>query len=144
MFWAFHDFRIIDIHYRADMDSIDVIFEYDNRELRILIRFEGNVQMYIAPFSNGFEGDWISGSALYVSDHQLKWMNCEIDELELLEGDEKITYFQGDKIRWALVDGEGNRIPIPDHLIHQFWRALNYETMEYEEETHDFTVIPLN
>ncbi len=140
MIWEFHDFRIIDVTYSAEKDTINVLFEYDDRTLRILLQFTGNVQMYIAPID--FEADWISGAALHIINGQYQWINCEQEELEFIRPDEKITYFQGDSMRWAIVDKDGNRLPVSEEMLHQTWRILNYETMEYEEEVHDFTVIP--
>lgn len=140
MFWEFHDFRIIKVNYEAEFDRVDVIFEYDDRELRLLLRFEGNVQMYVAP--NDFEADWISGAAIFSKENQIRWMNCETDELEFVDGKYDITFFQADRILWSIIDKKYNHLPIPDDFLHQKWSVLNYKTMKYEDEFHDFTVVP--
>ncbi len=141
MFWSFHDFRITEVNYSAEKDSVDVVFEYDDRKLRVLLRFEGNVQMYVAPVD--FEADWIIDATLFTIENQLQWIQCSDDETDLIKS-EGITYFRGDTIRWAIIDGTGNRLPVPDDMLHQRWEVLNFETMEYEEEYHSFSVTLAN
>lgn len=138
MFWEFHDFRIIDVNYSAATDSVKVLFEYDDRELRVLLCFIGNVEFFVAPVD--FEADWIFGAALQVYNHQLRWVNCELDENESINSDKKITFFLGDYIKWAIVDKDGNNLEIPDYILHQRWRGYNRKTHQYEEECHEFTV----
>ncbi len=138
MFWNFHDFRIVDVKYSGAKDLIEVLFEYDDKTLYILLRFEGNVQFYVAPVD--FEADWIMCAALRSYDNQMQWINCEVNGNESIESFKGTTFFQGDSLKWAIVDRDRKSIPVSDEFLHQQWREYNYETKRYEEKSHDFTV----
>ncbi len=141
MFWRFHDFRITDVNYSAINDTVDVLFEYDDKQLYVLLQFQGHVHFYVECVD--FEADWMLGATLHkCSNNQLRWIKYEIDESDYDKTFEKVTYFQGHTIKWAIVDKDGNTLPVPDDLLHQRIKYYNYETKQYEEEYHDFTVTP--
>ncbi|MCC8139797.1 MAG: hypothetical protein LIO67_05800 [Lachnospiraceae bacterium] len=144
MFGGFHDFRIIEVNYCGSKDSVDVLLEYDDRSLRILLRFEGYVQFYIAPVDE-YEAEWIWGVSLHRYKNQIRWINDEWRgiETEPIGSEKKITFFQGNTLIWAIVDKNGNPLPVTDDLLHPCWRTYNCETNQYDEEYHDFSVIPV-
>ncbi|MCD7893519.1 MAG: hypothetical protein LUG60_07440 [Erysipelotrichaceae bacterium] len=139
MLWGFRDFRITGVKYSAINNTIDVLFEYDNRQLYVLLQFQGHVHFYVECVD--FEDDWVYDATLHeYKNNQLRWIKCEVDESEYNKTVEGVTYFQGNTIKWAIVNKDGNTLPVPDDLLHQRIIYYNYETKQYEEEYHDFTV----
>ncbi|MCD7950539.1 MAG: hypothetical protein LUG12_09820 [Erysipelotrichaceae bacterium] len=142
MLWEFHDFRIMEVNYSATRDTVDVLFEYDTRQLYVLLQFQGHVHFYVECID--VMDDWISEATLHkCRNNQLRWIKCEVNESEFNKPVENVTYFQGNTIKWAIVDKDGHTLPVPDNLLHQRIKDYNYETKQYEEEYHDYTVIPV-
>ncbi len=131
MFWEFHDFRIVEVFYKPEMDSVSVVFEYDDRTTRVLLQFSGEVSFHVLPVD--FEADWIMGACVVVDGKQYKWMQCEKDEAPRIDYD--ITWFKGNEIRWAMVDKNNAPIEISANILHQHF----VNSIENREWDRDFT-----
>lgn len=117
MFWGFHDFRVVEIIYSAEKDRVDVILEYDTRDLRVNLRFMGDVNMNFVPTMD-FEADWISGSSMSIDEHfRILWVNDEINESEPIPSD--LLWIRGNTLNYAVVNSDNEPVQLPYEIIHQ-------------------------
>ncbi len=134
MFWSFHDFRIVDIIYKPERDIVAVVFEYDDRTMRVLLEFHGEVCLHVLPVD--FEFDWIMDACVVIDGKQYKWIQCEKEVANSLNYD--VTYFKGNEIRWAMVDKSNVSIELPQDMLHQHF----VNSIEKCEWNRDFSPVP--
>lgn len=131
LFWGFHDFRIYEVHYYPAKDRIDLILEYDNQELKVLLRLEGSVQLHYS--WQDFECDWMFGASLrLVGNKRFQWINSdEFDNCpELPDG---LFWLMSDKINWTIVDDECKPRAFSFKEFHPSWiEQKKVESGEYE------------
>lgn len=131
MFCGFHDFRIERIDYSAAPDRIDLQLEYDTHDIRILLRFIGNVSMNFIP-TDDFGADWLIGATLGIgAENRIIWAAHE--DIPLTNLPSSVLWISGNSLQYALLDEDGQTKELPEELIHQTWHELNYKTGKYED-----------
>lgn len=142
MFWSFHDFRISDIHYIPQTDTLDILFEYDDHNLLVLLRFIGKICMNLL-YSDDYETDWISGSTLYIDkNNQIVWVYDEIKDESEISAD--TMYIKSNRLHYAIVNRNGDALPIPESIIHQKYQRLNFSTGTWEYSERNFSPKSIN
>ncbi len=131
LFWGFHDFRIYEVHYYPAKDRIDLILEYDSRELKVLLRFEGTALLHYA--WQDFECDWMYGAEIRLIDNKrFQWINSEEfnNRPDLPDG---LFWIAADKITWTIVDEECKPKAFSFKELHPSWiKKRQVESGEYE------------
>ncbi len=128
MFWNFHDFRVFSIKYDASKNRIDLVLEYDSRTIRVLLRFEGCIDMNFCP-AQDFEADWMFGATLCFDEiNRFVWIaddECStVDDLPRY-----ITWIKGMELYYALVDKDDNPIEIPHCILNSDFGKKDWKTM---------------
>lgn len=137
MFWEFHDFRVKEINYRAALEQLDLLLEYDDRELNVILRFSDTVRMKLLPTDDDYDNNWIFDALLFIDkEGNFVWNdgNGIPADTETLIG----TWIQSAKLQYAVVDGNGNTIKIPDRIVKQVCKEYNYHTNKWEKPIEIF------
>lgn len=140
MFWEFHDFRVVSISYYGSKDIVDLVLEYDDGILAVLLRFAGDVSM--GRLRRDYEADWISGATIHEFNGQIQWTCCEAYEFKPDDTFGNVTFARENGLIWAVLDENGDRVLIPDDILYQNIEVLNMKTFSYETEHHDYMAAP--
>lgn len=137
MFWDFHDFRVKEIDYRAALGQLDLLLEYDDRELNVILRFSDTVRMGLLPIDDDYDNSWLSEGMLFIDEKEnFVWNDGDgmLSEVPTLRG----TWIQSSKLQYAVVDGSGNTIEIPDRIVKHVWKKYNFHTNKQETMIETF------
>lgn len=139
--WHFHDFRLESIEYTAGKDMVEVFLMYDTGEEGVLLRFAWIHDLHIQT-GRDYAADWISGSALIqLEDESILWLDCDDFDVgnasQLEEVKRYDTWVEAERLFWAITDGEGNLVDMPQDRIDQTWHTYN-EIEHKHFELHEF------
>lgn len=124
--WGFHDFRIERIAFLPAQDVAEVFLQYDTRKEGVLLRFCNpsgiNINVDV-----DYDVDWLYGTSLLLRENSnLLWIAADdITELneyfrDVLKG---ITWVEASQLIWAVTDGNGVPVELPDSRINQVWNS---------------------
>ncbi len=137
MFWDFHDFRVKEIFYRASLEQFDLLLEYDDRKLNVVLRFYDTVRMNLLPMDDDYDNSWICEGAIFIDEKgYFVWNDGDGTPNE--NGELRGTWIKSAKFQYAVVDENGNTIEIPKRIVKQVWKEYNYSTGKYEKTTETF------
>lgn len=137
MFWDFHDFRVKNIDYNAALEQLDLLLEYDDRELNVVLRFSDTVRMRLLPMDDDYDNSWLSEGFLTIDKKgNFVWTDGDDSpsDTAILRG----TFIQSAKLQYAVVDGSGKTIEIPNRIVNQVWKEYNYHTNKWEKTIETF------
>ena len=143
MFWKFHDFRIAQIQYDAKDERIDLLLEYDTDNLFVMLRFEHDIAMNFIP-TDSPDNDWLSDSEIRIVEYdKIMWIAGYIGEdRNPLQENIDVLWIMGRRLMFAVVNADGDTIPIPDDILHQRLKTLNnYGKYEISERHFNPTKI---
>ena len=133
MNWEFHDCREERITYIAETNSVEIFLKYDTGAEGVLIQFK-DVHGFNVRVGKDYEAEWIGGvSCLLLPGNSFLWIvedELSLDKSEQIEEAKKYcTWVEAESIIWAVTDGEGNPIDMPEDRINQTWNVWG-ETVE--------------
>ena len=141
--WEFHDFRIERIEYIPSKGMAEVFLKYDtNREGRLLKFFE--VSGIGINTQRDYRESFIFGcSTIRLEDETLIWLDDDDwgaeEKNHLDEVKTYATWIQSKRIVWAVTDGDGLPVEMPESMKHQVWSIFgkveqhDFDFKEYEE-----------
>lgn len=139
--WHFHDFRLESIEYTAGKDMVEVFLMYDTGEEGVLLRFAWIHDLHIQT-GRDYAADWISGSTLIqLEGGSIMWVergDFDAEDAKQFEAVRRSdTWVEADKLFWAITDGKGNLVKMPQDRIDQTWHS--YGEIEHKHfELHEF------
>ncbi len=137
MFWKFHDFRVREIDYHANQEQLDLLLEYDDKELNVVLRFSDTVRMRLLPTDDDYDNSWIFDGLLFI-DEEGSFVWNDGNGIPADTGTLRGTWIQSVKLQYAVVDGKGNTIEIPDRIVKRVWKEYNYHTNKWEKTIDTF------
>lgn len=139
--WRFHDFRLESIEYTAGKDMVEVLLMYDTGEEGVLLRFAWIHDLHIQT-GRDYEADWISESTLIqLEDGSVMWVergDFDVEDASQFEAVRRSdTWVEAERLFWAITDGEGNLVDMPQDRIDQTWHV--YGEIEHKHfDLHEF------
>lgn len=139
--WHFHDFRLESIEYTPGKDMVEVFLKYDTGEEGVLLRFAWIRDMHIRTHGD-YAAAWISGSTLIQLDNEsIMWLDCDdfdVGDASQFEAVKRYdTWVEAERLFWAITDGEGNLVDMPQNRIDQTWHI--YGKVEHHHfDLHEF------
>ena len=117
--WGFHDFRIEKLSFLPEKDIVEVFLKYDTDKEGILLHFIGvrGVTVYAG---GDYLTDWIIESTLLLRERNtLQWIPGNHVTPEEMDQGMPLTWVESDELVWAVTDGEGNPIAMPNERLKQ-------------------------
>ena len=140
--WEFHDFRIEQVAFIPRKNMVELFLLYDTRDEGMLLRFLNPYGMNVN-VDIDYEADWLLGASLMKEDDTILWIaadNIDLDNEYLEDLKKHLTWIQAEKLIWAVTDGNGNPIEIPQTRLDQIWNDYGTKIekhFRFKEFVHD-------
>lgn len=127
--WGFHDFRIERVEYVAGNDMVEIFLRYDTGKEGVRLRFVGLSGVHIAVIFD-YKETWLYDTTLLLrDDRDLQWFAAEDVSEEEANDPSFCTWVKSREMTWAVTDGEGQPVEIPENRLNQVWNVYG-ETVE--------------
>ena len=121
--WCFHDFRIEKIEYIQKTNVVSILLIYDDEKHGVILKFV-NVSRLGIRVCDDYMTDYLSACKCVIKDKHFFWYD---DEDLTLDNIDEITQYcnwvECERIIWAVTDGSGMPIEMPDDRIDQVWNV---------------------
>lgn len=128
--WAFHDFKMQYFNYDIANNKVDIFLKYDTGDEGVHLRFV-RIDSLCVSTERDWDIDWIGGSSMAIIDNNFIWLDSEDWRKEDADNINKYTtWVKSELVFWAITDGDGNEVEMPEDRIHQIFEELHGERLE--------------